>query len=295
MEFEKVIIGKNLEKKYKSFALHIDELQVPKGFATALIGENGAGKTTLLNMLAGIRLDFNGSIQFFDERIDGKDSEIRERIGYTAPSNLFMPQWSMKQVGEMMKILFEGFRENLFYELLYNLNVPLEGGRKKVKELSDGNKMKLMLAATLARDTELLILDEPASPMDPLMRDRLCELFREYLRKGDGQRSIFFSTHNVADMETVTDYVILMEKGRIVETGFAEELKEKYTVIKGEPENYEMAKDIMIGGNINRYGFEGLCLSADLEKLDGVDIATETPTLSQICINIMKKYSELGK
>lgn len=80
-----------------------------------------------------------------------------------------------------------------------------------------------------------------------------------------------------------------------METGFAEELKEKYTVIKGEPENYEMAKDIMIGGNINRYGFEGLCLSADLEKLDGVDIATETPTLSQICINIMKKYSELGK
>lgn len=61
MEFEHVIEGKNLKKKFRGFELDIERLQVPKGFATALIGENGAGKTTLLNILAGIRLDYRGS------------------------------------------------------------------------------------------------------------------------------------------------------------------------------------------------------------------------------------------
>lgn len=295
MEFDKVITGKNLVKRYKNFTLDVENLEVPKGFATALIGENGAGKTTLLNMMAGIRLDFDGSFQFFDEKIDGKDSKVRERIGYTAPSNLFLPQWTIDQVAEMMTVLFESFHEDRFRAILKDLNVPVDGGKKKVKELSDGNKMKLMLASVLARDTELLILDEPASPMDPLMRDKLCELFREYLAQGEGQRSVFFSTHNVADMDNVTDYIILMEKGHVVETGFAEELREKYTVIKGEPDDYEKVKGLLIGGNKTRYGFEGLCLSSDLDKLAGVDIAVETPTLSQICVNIMKQYSELHR
>ncbi len=295
MDFEKVITGKNLVKKYKNFALNIENLEVPKGFATALIGENGAGKTTLLNMMAGIRLNFDGEFKFFDEQVDGSNPAARERIGYTAPSNLFLPQWTINQVAEMMTVLFDNFHEDKFNKILDELNVPVDGGKKKVKELSDGNKMKLMLASMLARDTELLILDEPASPMDPLMRDKLCEMFREYLAEGEGQRSIFFSTHNVADMDNVTDYIILMEKGAVVETGFAEELREKYIMIKGEPDDYDKVKNVLIGGSKTRYGFEGLCLSTDLDKLAGVDIAAEAPTLSQICVNIMKQYSELHK
>ncbi len=70
------IYVKNLTKKYKKFELQIDDLEIPKGFATALIGENGAGKTTLLNILAGIRLDYKGDITFF-EKWNDKERECR--------------------------------------------------------------------------------------------------------------------------------------------------------------------------------------------------------------------------
>ena len=84
--------------------------------------------------------------------------------------------------------------------------------------------MKLMLANVLARDTNLLLLDEPASPLDPLMRDKLCDLIRQYLEAGNGENTVFFSTHNISDMENVTDYAIIMSHGKIIEEGFVEDL-----------------------------------------------------------------------
>ena len=80
MDTSAVIEINNVKKKFKGFELSIDELKIPEGFSTALIGENGAGKSTLLNILAGIRKDYQGEVSFFGGRYEGK--EIRENIGY---------------------------------------------------------------------------------------------------------------------------------------------------------------------------------------------------------------------
>ena len=144
-----------------------------------------------------------------------------------------------------------------------------------------------MLAAVLSRDTELLIMDEPASPLDPLMREQLCDRMRDYLEEGDGERSIFFSTHNIADMENVTDYCLIMEHGTIVEEGFVENLKEEYALVKGEASDAGQAEEILFSMSRNSYGFEGICRTRDLERLAGLDIAVEIPTLSQICVAVM--------
>ena len=89
------IRGKKIEKKYKRFALDIKELNIPSGYATALIGENGAGKTTLLNILSGIRIDFRGSLLFFEQYNEkDRDNEkcpVREKIGYTGNGVYFLP------------------------------------------------------------------------------------------------------------------------------------------------------------------------------------------------------------
>ena len=114
--------------------------------------------------------------------------------------------------------------------------------KKPNSSFSDGMKVKLMLAGVLSRDTDMLILDEPASPLDPLMRDKLCQLISEYINNGNGEKSVFFSTHNISDMENVTDYAIIMENGQIVEQGFVEDLKEKYIVIKGDASRYTESK-----------------------------------------------------
>lgn len=289
METQAVIEMNNVTKSFKGFELNIPELQIPKGFATALIGENGAGKSTMINILAGTRLDYKGEITYFDG--EEEDKVIRENVGYTGPGNYFMPHWTVRAVGEVSEILFDQFHKDRYEQLCQDLGVNKEG--KSVDKLSDGMKMKTMLAAVFARDTQMLLLDEPASPLDPLMRDKLCSMIRDYIEEGNGEKSVFFSTHNIADMENVTDYAMIMEQGKIVEQGFVEDLKEKYILVKGEKAEADKAKDILWGFQKNSYGYEGLCPAEDLDKLAGMDIVTETPTLSQISVAVMKKYTSL--
>lgn len=290
MNTEAMIQMRDISKKFKGFKLDVPVLDIPKGFATALIGENGAGKSTLMNLMAGTRLDYKGTITYFDRETD--DNVIRENIGYTSANNYFMPNWTVDDVSEVSELLFGQFHPDRYKKWCQELGVT--DISKKVSSLSDGMRMKTALSAVFARDTKMLLLDEPASPLDPLMRDKLCGMIREYLEAGNGEKSVLFSTHNISDMENVTDYAIIMEKGQVVEQGFVEDLKEKYVMVKGELAEETKAKEFLIGFTKNSYGFEGLCLTDNLDKLAGLDIAAETPTLSQISIFIMKQYTTLG-
>lgn len=298
METTSCLSARNLTKKFKNFTLNIPEFSIPEGFATALIGENGAGKTTLLSILAGTRLDFQGELLFWGkysgEDRDRMETRVRERTGFVAGTGYFMPHWKSDQIGHMSSCLFEGFHPERYAELLREL--ALTDANKKYSALSEGNKMKLALAAVFARDTDLLLLDEPASPLDPLMRDKLCDMIRAYLAEPgtDGcARSVLFSTHNIADMESVTDYVVIMEHGKIVESGFVEDLKEKYILVKGNADDTGVAKEILYTMNANSYGFEGVCLAKDLDRLAGMDVHTERATLTQIAVAVMKRNTSL--
>lgn len=296
MEVSYVIEGKGLNKRFKSFELDISELRLPKGFATALIGENGAGKTTLLNILAGVRLDYRGELRYFDRYTDEDRErlpEVKEKIGYTGP-NYYLPGWRVGQVAEVNELLFENFHRERFAQWCQELAVGAGDSGQKISALSDGNRMKLMIAGVLARDTELLIMDEPASPLDPLMRDKLCNILRDYLNGDEGNRSVFFSTHNIADMESVTDYAIIMAHGRIAEEGFVEDLKEKYLLVKGDAESKDAARPILYAMSANKYGFEGLCLAERINELAGCDVEVETPSLTQISVAVMKCHTGQG-
>lgn len=292
MEMEYAIQALDIKKKYKGFELDIPECHIPKGFATALIGENGAGKTTFLNILEGIRLDYKGSIRYLDEK-ETDVEKVKERLGYTGPGSYFLPNWTVKQVKEVSSLLFDKFDGIRFEELCRELGITEKNFGKRVSALSDGTKMKLMLAAVLARETECLLLDEPASPLDPLMRDKLCELIREYLTEGNGERSVLFSTHNISDMENVTDYCLIMEHGTIVEEGFVEDLKEKYVLVKGEAKDAAAAKEILYSFSGNAYGYEGICLAENMDKLAGMDVSVEVPSLFQISVAVMKANTNL--
>lgn len=290
---DNILEMKSIVKKYKGFELNIPEFNVPSGFAVALIGENGAGKTTLLDIMSGITLDFKGETKYFGQ-YDTVDCDIvREKIGYTAPTSYYLKHWKIADTAVVNKLLFESFSEEKFFTLCEKLSLKNEkrGFKAAVSQLSDGSKMRLMLAGVFARETDLLIMDEPASPLDPLMRDTLCDMIREYLDEGKGEKSVVYSTHNISDMENVTDYAVIISGGRIAEQGFVEELKEKYICVKGEKSCAEKAKPFMYTFSENSYGFEGIILSKDLDRLAGMDVKAETPSLHQISTAVMKRYA----
>lgn len=288
MKYTDVITGKNIIKRYKNFTLHQPALHIPKGFTTALVGENGAGKSTLLNILSGVRLDYEGDITYFDGTEDMKDEKVKERIGFTAPNNYYFANWTIEQIRQMYGVLYDNFHSERFDALVQELEIPK--GNKKVSQLSDGNRIKLQLAGVLARDTDLLIMDEPASPLDPLMREMLCDRLRCYIEEGKGERSVLISTHNIADMENVTDYVCIMEQGEIMEEGFVPDLKEKYILVKGDAEQIPLVEGALFDMTKSSYGFEGIILAERSEDVAGLGLTLETPTLSQICVSVMRNY-----
>lgn len=293
MEINNCVSIKGLTKKYSKFMLGALDINIPEGMATALIGANGAGKTTLIDILCGVTHKTAGDVVYFNEETDIGDPALRERIGYCASTAFFPLTFTAKDIAVSMEIAYKSFDRRKFAELCEKFEVDSENTRKprNMMKQSDGNRMRTCLASVFARDTDLLVLDEPGSSLDPLMRDRLCDRMREYLDDGDGKRSIIFSTHNIADMENAADYAVFMDRGKVIEQGFIEELKEKYVIARGDAENYDKAKSLLLSGNHNRTTFDGLALAENAEKLAEIGVDSETPTLQQLSIGLLK-YAE---
>lgn len=284
-------------KKYKDFTLGEIDADIPRGFATALIGANGAGKTTLIDVLCGVTGNDGGKTVYFDKYDDIDSNIVRNRIGYCSSANYFPQDWTVKNIADVMEIAFDNFSRQRFAKLCkrFKLDGPNDKKPKKLIKMSDGNRMRTYLAAVLARDTELLVLDEPASSLDPLARDMLCDIFREYIADGSGDKSVLFSTHNIADMEYATDYAIFMANGKIIEKGFVEDLKEKYILVHGEADKGGQAKSLMISYTGNSSNFEGIALAENTIQLSQLDTAVEKPNLQQLSVGILRKAEKDGE
>ncbi len=290
---ENILTAKGLTKRYPKFTLGELDFELPKGFSTVLIGANGAGKTTLIDMLCGVIGTSGGTVTYFGKYTDIDSAEVRERIGYCAAQNFFPAMWKPRDIAESMSIAYQKFDREKFNRLCVELNVDTEFTKKAraMYKQSDGNKMRLALAAVFARDTDLLVLDEPGSSLDPLMRDRLCDRFREYLDEGNGEKSILFSSHNISDMENAADYAIFMDTGKIIERGFVEDLKEKYVIIHGDAADYDKAKPLLLSHSANKTAFSGLALAKNSTRLEELGAVCERPTLGNLSVELLK-YAE---
>ncbi len=287
---DSVIKINKLVKQYKGFKLGEIDLEIPKGFSTALIGANGAGKTTLMDILCGITAKTSGEIEYFGEGTDIDSGDIKEKIGYCASQGFFPGSWRLKDIELSMSYAFEGFDKERFHALCAELGLSEgDGAKKQLLKMSDGNRMRAYLAAVFARKTKLLVLDEPGSSLDPLMRDRLCDKFRGYIDEGNGENSIIFSTHNIADMENAADYAVFMAKGKIIEQGFIEELKDKYIMVSADTADREKISPLMLTLSSGRTTAGGLALAENAERLKAAGALTEQPSLQQLSVELLKK------
>jgi ABC-2 type transport system ATP-binding protein len=184
-------------------------LAVPEGAALALIGSNGAGKTTTLRMLVNILRPDAGAA-----RVLGADSTRLShrdfmKIGYVSENQQLPDRLTVEQYFDYLRGFYPSWDRALEDELRKRLELPPE---RQLGKLSHGMRMKAMLASVLAFRPSLLILDEPLSGLDPLVRD---EIMEGVLRQAD-ETTIVISSHELAEIEGCTTHVAFMSKGRLL-------------------------------------------------------------------------------
>jgi ABC-2 type transport system ATP-binding protein len=193
----------------KAEALRGIDLNVPQGSIYALVGANGAGKTTLIKLLMNILRPTTGTAAVLGEDARRLAGRGLNRIGYVS-ENQELPEWMT--VGAMLAYLrpfYPTWDASLERELVRQFDLPLD---RKLKHLSRGMKMKAAFAGSLAYRPSLIVLDEPFSGLDPLVRDELIEGLIERAP----ETTIFLSSHDLAEIESFSSHVGFLESGRML-------------------------------------------------------------------------------
>ncbi|HIS40959.1 MAG TPA: ABC transporter ATP-binding protein [Candidatus Aphodovivens avistercoris] len=213
-----LVSARGLVKRYDGTAvLDNVSISVPAGCVTGFVGANGAGKTTTIRALMGLmRLDA-GDVILFGEPFgpDASDAcarRLKERIGIVFDTCPFVGDLPVKTAGTIMRASFPtSWKQGRFEDYLQRFGLE---PKKRIKDLSRGMGMKLQLACALAHDPDLLILDEATAGLDPLARDEILDLLRDYL--ADERRGILISSHITTDLEKIADRVVCIDEGSIV-------------------------------------------------------------------------------
>ena len=267
---------KNLKKIYDNFVLGQDSFEIKKGFITGFIGKNGMGKTTTIKSLLSL-INYEGEV--FVDGEDARNLNYLQDVGIIMDDSFLSKDWKISLVNEAMKCGYENWKEEEFFEYVKKFGIEKD---KKVRELSRGMKIKLMLSIALSHEANLLILDEPTSGLDPSMRDELTDILKDFVE--DENNTVLFSTHMTEDLDRIADYIIFIDDGKIIDSSSKEEFLEKYLVLKGGPEDKELLKDFdVLGIKSNSTSFDALVKNVEREDIPE-DLFVEEPDINKILV-----------
>lgn len=214
----------NLRKEYNNFvAVNNINFNIKKGEIVGIVGPNGAGKTTTLKMLSGLIKPTNGEI-YIDGLNYSKDAiKIKSMLGFLPEES---PLYENMTVLDYLKFFAEifGVNKNLAEERIKNLLTALNLNPKKIGDLSKGMKRKVAIARSLINDPQILIYDEPTSGLDPMTSKYITD-FIHSLKKN---KTIVFSAHNLYQVESISDRVLILKEGSIIAEGTMDEIRKKY-------------------------------------------------------------------
>jgi ABC-2 type transport system ATP-binding protein len=208
---DSVIQTRGLTRNFGARAAVRDlDLQVPRGSVFAFLGRNGSGKSTTIRMLLGLLPPARGHAALLGCDSRKLTPEIRARVGYLAEDHPLYGWMTVRQIGEFQSSFYPRWNPKTFAGVVDHFALRPSA---RVRQLSRGERAGLCLALTLAPDPELLILDDPAMGLDPVARRALIESMI-YLTRREG-RTIFFSTHELNDVERVADWLAVLDHGEL--------------------------------------------------------------------------------
>ncbi len=231
-----VIETSDLGKRYgKTWALRDCTLALPTGHLAALVGPNGAGKSTLMNMLVGLTVPTSGTAAVLGGRPAGSPAAL-DGVAFVAQD---APVYKNLSSGDMLHLtanLNRRFDLSFAKARLADLGIGL---KKKAGKLSGGQQAQLALTLALARKPRLLILDEPLASLDPIARQDF--LSAVLTAMADDGVSVLLSSHQVAELERVADYLIVFSRAQLQVAGEVDDLLARHRVLTGpaaEAEEY---------------------------------------------------------
>ncbi len=211
---------KDLKKKYMTVtAVESITMNIEAGRIYALLGPNGSGKTTLMKMIAGLTRQTSGTILYEGTPIG---IESKKHIAYMPTESCFYPYMNCMDIGKYYQDFFEDFSMEKYKGLLEELELDM---KQKANKMSSGMLAKLKIAATLSRDSRLIMLDEPLNGIDIIARDRIIKIIMDSV---DGQRSFVLSSHLVDELEKIIDYAVFIKRGSVVRQGDVQTLRHEY-------------------------------------------------------------------
>ena len=273
---------KGLTKVYPEFTLDKVSFCVPQGHIVGLIGRNGAGKSTTIKGILQL-IATEGDVAVFGKNMDEDELAAKQMIGYVGGGFRYYPMNTLVSIRKAYAPFYPAWDQGKYERLLAQFDLS---ERKKVKELSEGMKVKFALALALSHGAKLLIMDEPTSGLDPLSREEFCDIVLQLVRE-EGV-SVLFSTHITSDLMRIADDIVYISQGKILVACPLKELLDKYKLA-----HFSSLADATaakaIGVKAVKEGYEGL-LPRDMQI--STNVAGTDATIDNIIIHLEKANEE---
>ena len=236
-----VVEATGLGKRYhQTWALRECSLAIPAGHVVALVGPNGAGKTTLLNLTVGLATPSAGAVTVLGGLPAGSPGAL-DGIAFVAQDTPVYKNLSVTDMLHLTRNLNRHFDRGYARARLGELGIPL---KRKAGKLSGGQQAQLALTLALARRPQLLVLDEPLANLDPLARhDFMATVMATVAESG---MSVVLSSHVLAELERVADYLILVSGGRVQVAGEVDDLLAGHRVLTGPASDARMQEELAV-------------------------------------------------
>lgn len=223
VKYEQKIKGKDRVFRLKNISFSMED-----GYFLALLGENGAGKSTLLRVLNGMVEAETGQICMNEWSVKEHLKAFRETVAYVGEEPIFFSDMTLQENIEILQHCYANFSLEFFREYLTLFEIPVGNMGKLISEFSSGEKKRIELAFALAKKPRLLLLDEPTANLDPVFRTDFMELLQKKI--AEENMSIIFSTHILADVEDIADYILLLQEGEMTDFEEKDTIFDKYGV-----------------------------------------------------------------
>ena len=210
---ENILSIQSLHKHYPGFALENVSFSLAPNHIMGLIGKNGAGKSTTLKAILNMVSPESGRVTMFQKNFYQHEKECKQRIGVVFGGIDFYPLKKLSDIAAVTQKFYKNWDQEQYQK--YIKRFALEES-KKFKELSNGMKVKYLLALALSHHAELLILDEPTSGLDPISREELLHIFRQIVKNENC--AILFSTHITSDLDKCADDITYIQNGRVLKS-----------------------------------------------------------------------------